>query len=433
MLSSNIEEMTSKQTFKRETRPATHSKKMKEKSGDVVANMEARLAKVELAMAKHGEVHGGSKGKKNPRPSKGVPTRGMATHEAPRVEVPKPHVFNGKSDAKVLDNFLWHMERFFEAITLTDEATKGYSFKPMPPSKDKHIKGEENKRSRSYSTAKEESNILLLARKTMTRISEKSSCLGPTASYAMIQVNATLKRLKTKSMPKMLKSKCLMYVEAFVNEESFLGHRIKDGKLMMDDNKVKAIQEWDPPTKELVLALLNHNKEFEVNTDAFDCTIEGILMQDKHLIAFESRKLNNTKSDVTNKSLFELAIGAAIMNSSHLESLVRRYEGPFLILGRVLKDVLHGGATSKTKSSRDEMCSYDRLLSQVEGATFQGVALQVALLKRLLRRSLRFVLWSRILPWKSPLQRGIMVEGVGAPLIHLLILPLFLMPSSSKG
>ena len=64
MLSSNIKEMTSKLTFKRETRPATHSKKMKEKSGDVVANMEARLAKVELAMAKHGEVHGGSKGKK---------------------------------------------------------------------------------------------------------------------------------------------------------------------------------------------------------------------------------------------------------------------------------------------------------------------------------------------------------------------------------
>ena len=38
------------------------------------------------------------------------------------------------------------------------EYNKGYSFKPMPPSKDKHIKGEENKRSRSYSTAKEESN-----------------------------------------------------------------------------------------------------------------------------------------------------------------------------------------------------------------------------------------------------------------------------------
>ena len=43
--------------------------------------------------------------------------RVMATHEAPRVEVPKPHTFSGQQNAKELDNFLWHMERYFEAIT----------------------------------------------------------------------------------------------------------------------------------------------------------------------------------------------------------------------------------------------------------------------------------------------------------------------------
>ena len=48
----------------------------------------------------------------------------MATHEAPRVEVPKPHTFSGKRDAKELDNLLWHMERYFEAIALMDKATK---------------------------------------------------------------------------------------------------------------------------------------------------------------------------------------------------------------------------------------------------------------------------------------------------------------------
>ena len=53
-----------------------------------------------------------------------VSARVMATHEAPRVEVPKPHTRSGKRDAKELDNFLWHMERYFEAIALTDEATK---------------------------------------------------------------------------------------------------------------------------------------------------------------------------------------------------------------------------------------------------------------------------------------------------------------------
>ena len=50
--------------------------------------------------------------------------RAMATHEAPRVEVPKSHTFSGKRDAKELDNFLWHMERYFKAIALTDEAAK---------------------------------------------------------------------------------------------------------------------------------------------------------------------------------------------------------------------------------------------------------------------------------------------------------------------
>ena len=48
--------------------------------------------------------------------------RVMATHEAPRVEVPKPLTFSGKRDSKELNNYLWHTERYFEAIALTDEA-----------------------------------------------------------------------------------------------------------------------------------------------------------------------------------------------------------------------------------------------------------------------------------------------------------------------
>ena len=40
------------------------------------------------------------------------------------MEVPKPHTFSGNRDAKELDNFLWHMERYFEAIALTNEAAK---------------------------------------------------------------------------------------------------------------------------------------------------------------------------------------------------------------------------------------------------------------------------------------------------------------------
>ncbi|GJV10336.1 hypothetical protein Tco_1351877 [Tanacetum coccineum] len=33
------------------------------------------------------------------------------------------------------------------------------------------------------------------------------------------------------------------------DEVEFLGHKIKDGGLMMDEAKIKAIQDWEPPTK----------------------------------------------------------------------------------------------------------------------------------------------------------------------------------------
>ncbi|RVW75350.1 hypothetical protein CK203_010320 [Vitis vinifera] len=163
MSGSNVEE-TSEQTRGREAEPTARGRGRgkKDTSRDVVANMEARLAKVELAMADTREgvdliEQGMEKGLEDLREqiqdlregvlvsqvqpvsheefmsfqdkvmsmfANAVSARVMATHEAPRVEVPKPHTFSGKRDAKELDNFLWHMERYFEAIALTDEATK---------------------------------------------------------------------------------------------------------------------------------------------------------------------------------------------------------------------------------------------------------------------------------------------------------------------
>ncbi|KAK3027625.1 hypothetical protein RJ639_042614 [Escallonia herrerae] len=47
----------------------------------------------------------------------------IVTH-SPRVDAPKPKEFSGKRDAKELDNFIWHMERYFEGASITDEKAK---------------------------------------------------------------------------------------------------------------------------------------------------------------------------------------------------------------------------------------------------------------------------------------------------------------------
>ncbi len=144
---------------------------------------------------------------------------------------------------------------------------------------------------------------------------------------------------------------------SFATEEvTFLGHKIKDGKLMMEQDKVRAIQEWEAPTKvtelrsflglvnyyrrfikgysaraapltdllkknkawewsercqksfedlkkavteEPVLGLPDHTKPYEVHTDASDFAIGGVLMQEGHPIAYESRKLNDTERRYT--------------------------------------------------------------------------------------------------------------------------------------
>ena len=47
--------------------------------------------------------------------------------------------------------------------------------------------------------------------------------------------------------------------------------------------------------EEPVLALPDHTKAFEVHTNASDFVIGGVLMQEGHPIAYESRKLNDTE------------------------------------------------------------------------------------------------------------------------------------------
>lgn len=55
----------------------------------------------------------------------------------------------------------------------------------------------------------------------------------------------------------------------------------------------------DMVTKEPVLTLPDYKKPYEVHTDASYFALGGVLMQDNHPIAYESRKLNETERRYT--------------------------------------------------------------------------------------------------------------------------------------
>ncbi|RVW23474.1 RNA-directed DNA polymerase-like [Vitis vinifera] len=88
------------------------------------------------------------------------------------------------------------------------------------------------------------------------------------------------------------KEKC-----SFAKEVSFLGHRIRDGKLMMDDSKVKAIQEWDPPTKAVTEECWHYptTPRSLRYTQMPQTSLLGESLCKKGTIAFESRKLNDQR------------------------------------------------------------------------------------------------------------------------------------------
>ena len=159
------------------------------------------------------------------------------------------------------------------------------------------------------------------------------------------------------------------------SEIMFLGHWVSQGQIRMDGRKVKSIMEWVPPTKvadlrsflglanyyrrfiegyskkvspltdllkkdkkwnwddncqkafdklkqaistEPVLKLPDFSKPFEVHTDASDRALGGVLVQENHLIAFESQKWKDAKQRYSAHEKKMAALHAAcVLGSAH--------------------------------------------------------------------------------------------------------------------
>ena len=61
-------------------------------------------------------------------------------------------------------------------------------------------------------------------------------------------------------------------------------------------------------SSEPVLHLLDFELQFEVHTNAFDKAIGGVLVQEKHPIAYESRKLNDAEQKLLGSKILGLNV-----------------------------------------------------------------------------------------------------------------------------
>ncbi|MCO5548020.1 hypothetical protein L7F22_001476 [Adiantum nelumboides] len=133
--------------------------------------------------------------------------------------------------------------------------------------------------------------------------------------------------------------------EFFMEEIHFLGHIVSKDGVRMDPAKIKAIQDWPKPvnlhegvvfrfggrqqqafkllkeklTTEPVLILPDLRKSFQVQCDACSSSIGAVLMQDGHVIAYESRVLRGPEKHM---QIYEEELLAVI---HALESCVRNH------------------------------------------------------------------------------------------------------------
>lgn len=167
-----MEDDSNNNVSKRNPNTSKNKGKTRETSRDVVATWEARIARLELAIADGNEkfeevgvsMEGFEKGLEDLEERMlGTMNRLIEDHQkerdalrdaigalaaqleeikgelttlrttgntvglvrgTPKIKAPEPKKYNGTRDAKELDNFLWQMQQYFEAISLEDERIK---------------------------------------------------------------------------------------------------------------------------------------------------------------------------------------------------------------------------------------------------------------------------------------------------------------------
>ncbi|CAA0831752.1 Uncharacterized mitochondrial protein AtMg00860 [Striga hermonthica] len=91
------------------------------------------------------------------------------------------------------------------------------------------------------------------------------------------------------------------FIQGYSSRAAPLTNLLKKGKpWVWSDECQRAFDDLKVAmSQEPVLALPDFTKPFEVHTDASDFAIRGVLMQERHPIAFDSRKMNDTERHYT--------------------------------------------------------------------------------------------------------------------------------------
>lgn len=95
---------------------------LKAKLDQMTASMTSLSSKVEelsvgLTLVQRAMANGNSK------------TQVSQTRSPSKLQIPKPKAYDGKRDAQEIDEFVWRLERYFEAMEINDDLTK---VRPLP-------------------------------------------------------------------------------------------------------------------------------------------------------------------------------------------------------------------------------------------------------------------------------------------------------------